>query len=103
MERNERQLKLESGVYFRLAILWVLFSIFLAILVSIPGFLLMVALTQLVTGLAGIDRTTDTAALVFRPVTWRVLSTFLASGAFLALTAVAFARANTSVVGILSG
>lgn len=80
-------------------------AVIVALVLSIPAFIVMVGMTQLASALVTVAREDGRWTLTFRPARQPLQSLLrlVPAATFFALAAIAFARANTSVVGILSG
>ena len=87
----------------KLVIGWALLAVIVALVLSIPAFLVMVALTQLAAAFVTTQRRNGRLAFRFRlfmqPL--RSLLSLPPAIVFSVLAAIAFIHANTSVLGIL--
>jgi hypothetical protein len=82
-----------------------LFAALLAIFISIPAFVVVVALTQIAAGLIRVRKVNDTYSVHLWLTEQPVQSVFLLAqgGIFFALAVAAFLNANTSLLAILAG
>ena len=89
----------------KIAVAWALLAVLLAVFISIPAFVVVVALTQIAAGLVRVRKDNEIYSVHFWLTEQPVQSVLLLAqgGIFFALAIAAFLNANTSLIAILAG
>jgi predicted Co/Zn/Cd cation transporter (cation efflux family) len=92
-------------VKVKAAVAWALLAALLGVFVSIPAFVVVIALTQIAAGLVRVKRDNDRYDVEFWLTKHPIQSVLLLmqGGVFVALAIAAFLKANTSLIAILAG